>query len=172
MFAALFGIRLKNALIFALSDDRFLRHKEKSDLPEPFQGKRFTQLGIPERKALVIAQDLVSRGYNDISLYDDSRENLNAFKIICKAFPEIVYKSHFIDPTWKVRLEEFKVSELRQKTLTSGRKSAELILENHSRSGKDPEAGLKILDEGGEVSLGRGVLLRKDGSRFLLAKAD
>ena len=172
LFAALFGIRLKNSLIFALSDDRFLRHKEKSDLPEPFQGKRFAQLAIPERKALVIAQDLVTRGYNDISLYDDSRENLNAFKVIREAFPEIVYKSHFIDPTWKVRLEEFKASELRQKTLTSGRKSAALILENHYRFRKNPDAGLKMLEEGREVVVEQGMLLRKDGSRFVLAKAD
>ena len=171
LFSALFGIRLKNALIFALSDARFLKHKEKAGLPEPFQGKRFAQLGIPERKALVIAQDLVNKGYNDVSLYDDSRENLNAFKVIREAFPEIVYKPHFIDPTWKVRLEEFHLSGALQKTLIGGKKSALLILENHSQFHKDPGAGLKFLEEGGGAPLGQGMFLRKDDSRFILSQA-
>lgn len=170
LFSALFGIRLRNSLIFNLSDERFLRFKESLELPGPFQGRRYAGLSIPERKALVIAQDLVTKGYNDISLYDDSRENLNAFKVIREAFPETIYKPHFIDPTWKVRLEEFQLSESRKKTLIGGKKSALLILENHSRFRGDSESGLKVLEEGGGVSLGLGIFLKKDGVRFILSK--
>ena len=172
LFKALFGIRLRNARIFALSDARFLKHKQNAELPDSFSGQSFAELSIPERKALVIGQDLASRGYNDISLYDDSRENLNAFKVIRKAFPEITYKPHFIDPTWHLRLEEFRLSELPEKSLTRGVESARLILENHSRFRENPEEGLRTLEKAGQVPLESGLLLRKDGAKFLLAKKD
>jgi hypothetical protein len=163
LFQGLFGIRLRNALIFNLSDERFMRHMEGRELPpnlpENFAGKTYAKLSVPERKALVIGQDLAARGYNDISLYDDSRENLNAFKVIHKAFPEVAYQAHFIDPTWKVRVAEFRESGKPRKPLTSGRSSALILLENHSRYGENPEAGLRALEERGEVRLGGGVSL-------------
>ena len=169
LFSALFGIRLRNSLIFNLSDERFLRHKESLELPGPFRGRRYAELSVPERKALVIAHDLIAKGYNDVSLYDDSRENLAAFKVIREAFPGLVYKPHFIDPTWRVRLEEFRRSSADIKTLTRGRESAGLILENQTRFCENPEAGLKILDEGGEVPVNEGdILLRKTEGKFAL----
>ncbi len=176
LFAGLFGIRLKNSLIFALSDERFMRHmenREGRDFPEPFRGRRYAELRIPERKALVIARDLVARGYNDISLYDDSRENLTAFKVIREAFPEVSYKPHFIDPTWRMRLGEFRRSGSSRKLLTRGRDSALLILENHSRFREDPESGLRKLEAEGRLPLDGGDLeLRKEGTRFRLEKRD
>ena len=162
LFQGLFGIRLKNALIFNLSDERFIRHK----------GEQYAKLSVPERKALVIGQDLAARGYNDISLYDDSRENLNAFKVIQKTFPEVAYQPHFIDPTWKVRLAEFRESGKPRKPLTSGRSSALILLENHSRYGENPEAGLRALEERGEVRLGAGVsLVLEEGKYALVTKS-
>jgi|GEM_PF-1499190 len=175
LFQGLFGIRLRNALIFNLSDERFIRHKEERglppDLPEGFAGKSYAKLSVPERKALVIGQDLAARGYNDISLYDDSRENLNAFKVIHKAFPGVAYHPHFIDPTWKVRLEEFRASEATRKALTSGRSSALILLENHSRYAENPEAGLRALEERGEVKVGGGVSLVLAEGKYALVKS-
>jgi hypothetical protein len=163
LFQGLFGIRLKNSLIFNLSDERFLRHKDGKELPEAlrevFSGRSFSKLTVPERKALVIGQDLAARGYNDVSLFDDSRENLAAFKVIHKAFPQITYRPHFIDPTWHARLEEFRASGKPRKALTSGRASALILLEHHSRYHENPEAGLRTLQERGAVSLEGGVRL-------------
>jgi hypothetical protein len=172
LFHGLFGIRLRNALIFNLSDERFLRHKETRELPEHFAGKSYAKLSVPERKALVIGQDLVARGYNDISLYDDSRENLNAFKVIHKAFPSVVYHPHFIDHTWKMRLQEFREADKTRKPLTSGRASALLLLEHHSRYGENPEAGLRALEERGEVRLGGGVSLVLKEGKYALVKTE
>jgi hypothetical protein len=172
LFQGLFGIRLRNALIFNLSDDRFLRHKESRELPALFAGKTYAALSVPERKALVIGQDLAARGYNDISLYDDSRENLDAFKVIHKAFPEVAYQPHFIDPTWKVRLAEFRESGKPRKALTSGRSSALILLENHSRYGENPEAGLRALEERGEVRLGGGVSLVLAEGKYALVRRE
>jgi len=179
LFSGLFGIRLKNSLIFALSDERFTRHMERressegSSFPEPFRGRRYAQLRIPERKALILARDLVARGYNDLSLYDDSRENLAAFKVIREAFPGVSYKSHFIDPTWRMRLKEFRQSAAGSKSLTRGRDSALLILEHHSRFRENPEEGLRVLDAEGRVLLDReneGLMLCKEGAKFSVRK--
>jgi hypothetical protein len=163
LFHGLFGIRLKNSLIFNLSDERFLRYKDGTDLPadlrEAFSGRSFSRLTVPERKALVIGQDLAARGYNDVSLFDDSRENLGAFKVIHKAFPQITYRPHFIDPSWHARLEEFRASGKPRKALTSGRASALILLEHHSRYHENPEAGLRSLQERGTVTLEGGVKL-------------
>jgi hypothetical protein len=174
LFHGLFGIRLKNALIFNLSDERYLRHKDGKDLPEilreTFAGRKFSKLTVPERKALVIGQDLAARGYNDISLFDDSRENLAAFKVIAKAFPQITYRPHFIDPTWAVRLKEFLESDKTRKPLTSGRASALILLEHHSRYGENPGAGLRALQERGAVSLGGGIRLVCAEGKYALEK--
>ncbi len=173
LFHGLFGIRLRNSLIFNLSDERFLRHKESKELPQAFAGKTYAKLTVPERKALVIGQDLAARGYNDISLYDDSRENLAAFKVIHRAFPEITYRPHFIDPAWRVRLGEFRASGKLRKPLASGRASALILLEHHSRYRENPEAGLRALQERGGVSLGGGVrLVHADGKYALERNED
>lgn len=170
LFQGLFGIRLKNSLIFNLSDERFLRHKQGGDLPDSFAGKTYAKLTVPERKALVIGQDLAARGYNDVSLYDDSRENLAAFKVIHRAFPEITYRPHFIDPTWRVRLGEFRESGKTRRVLTSGRASALILLEHHSRYGENPEAGLRALQERGSVSLEGGMRLVFAGGKYALER--
>jgi hypothetical protein len=176
LFDGLFGIRLKNSLIFNLSDDRFLRHKDGRDLPESlreaFSGRTFSKLSVPERKALVIGQDLAARGYNDVSLFDDSRENLAAFKVIHKAFPQITYKPHFIDPTWAARLEEFRQSGKPRKALTSGRASALILLEHHSRYRENPGAGLRALQERGAVSLEGGLRLVCAEGKYALERKD
>lgn len=175
LFQGLFGIRLRNSLIFNLSDERFLKYKDAVEVPEAlrehFSGRSFSRLTVPERKALVIGQDLAARGYNDISLFDDSRENLNAFKVIHTAFPHITYRPHFIDPTWTVRLKEFRegIAEGRtRKPLTSGRASALILLEHHSRYGENPEAGLRALQEKGAVALGGGVKLTYADGKYAL----
>lgn len=178
LFQGLFGIRLKNSLIFNLSDERFLRYKDSAELPEAlretfgeaFAGRRFSKLSVPERKALVLGQDLAARGYNDISLFDDSRENLAAFKVIGKAFPGITYRPHFIDPTWSVRLEEFRAGDKARKPLTSGRASALILLGHHSRYGENPEAGLRALQERGSVTLTGGVRLTFAEGKYALEK--
>jgi hypothetical protein len=174
LFQGLFGIRLRNALIFNLSDERFIRHKESRELPpdlaDRFAGKTYARLSVPERKALVIGQDLAARGYNDISLYDDSRENLNAFKVIHKAFPGVTYHAHFIDPAWRVRFAEFRESSAVRKALTSGRSSALILLEHHSRYADNPEAGLRALQERGEVRLGGGISLTLSEGKYALEK--
>lgn len=168
LFAGLFGVRLRNSLIFNLADERFLRHKEGKELPEHFAGRSYARLTTPERKALVIGQDLAARGYNDISLYDDSRENLQAFKVIQKAFPEVKYHAHFIDPTWKARLREFMESGAARKALARGRSSALILLEHHSRYLENPEAGLRALEERGEVKLEGGAKLVLDEGKYAL----
>jgi hypothetical protein len=171
LFAGLFGIRLRNSLIFNLADERFQRHKEGLGLPEPFAGRSYAKLTTPERKALVIGQDLAARGYNDISLYDDSRENLQAFKVIQKAFPDVKYHAHFIDPTWKTRLREFVESGAERKALVRGRSSALLLLEHHSRYHENPEAGLRALEERGEVKLEGGAnLVLREGKYALVQR--
>lgn len=175
LFQGLFGIRLRNSLIFNLSDERFLKYKDAAEVPEALRehlsDRRFSKLTVPERKALVIAQDLAARGYNDISLFDDSRENLNAFKVIHKAFPHITYRPHFIDPTWTVRLAEFREGASQGKTrkpLISGRASALILLEHHSRYGENPEAGLRALQERGSVTLTGGVKIVYDEGKYAL----
>jgi hypothetical protein len=174
LFQGVFGIRLKNSLIFNLSDERFLKYKDAIEVPEGlrdhFSGRSFSKLSVPERKALVIGQDLAARGYNDISLFDDSRENLNAFKVIHKAFPHITYRPHFIDPTWSMRLREFREADTARKALTSGRASALILLEHHSRYGENPEAGLRALQERGAVTLTGGVKLTFGEGKYGLVK--
>lgn len=179
LFHGLFGIRLRNSLIFNLSDERFLKYKDTVEVPvalrEHLSGRRFSRLTVSERKALVIGQDLAERGYNDISLYDDSRENLKAFKVIHTAFPHIVYRPHFIDPTWTVRLREFREAAVEGKTrkaLSSGKASALLLLEHHSPYRENPEAGLCVLQERGHVLLAGGVMLTHAEGRYALERTE
>jgi hypothetical protein len=113
----------------------------------------FATLSVSQRKALVIAEDLVGRGFNDISFYDDSRENLESFKVMRQAFPHVTYKPHFIDPTWKARLAEFSGSGSESKALIKGANSARIILEHHSGAGADPHDLLKGLLAGTPVKL-------------------
>ena len=83
----------------------------------------------------------------------------------------MTYKPHFIDPTWNVRLQEFRKSLSEKKLLTRGIESALLILENHSHYHKDPEAGIQRLSTTGEVILTSGdTAIRKEEGRFYLVK--
>ncbi|MDB5102539.1 MAG: hypothetical protein JWP91_228 [Fibrobacteres bacterium] len=153
LFRSLFGVRLSNELIFAVSDQRFSGYKDRGaaargqEPPIPF-----SKLSVSQRKALVIAEDLVGRGFNDISFYDDSRENLESFKVMRQAFPHVVYKPHFIDPTWKARLGEFWESGSESKPLIKGANSVRIILEHHCAAGADPVI-LRGLAEGGPIRL-------------------
>jgi hypothetical protein len=128
--------------------------------------------GVVGGEALVIGQDLAARGYNDISLYDDSRENLEAFKVVHKAFPAIVYRPKFIDPTWRARIAEFLATGKSRKPLTSGRASALILLEHHSRYAENPEAGLRALQERGAVTLEGGVRLTCAEGKYALERRD
>jgi phosphoserine phosphatase len=176
LFRGLYGITLRNSLVFNLSDERFLRHKDGQELPETLRGalseRTFSKLTVSERKALVIGQDLAARGYNDISLYDDSRENLEAFKVVHKAFPAIIYRPKFIDPTWRARIAEFLATGKSRKPLTSGRASALILLEHHSRYAENPEAGLRALQERGAVTLEGGVRLTCAEGKYALERRD
>jgi hypothetical protein len=127
LFRSLFGVRLANEYIFAVSDARFAGYKDRSGGVTPF-----ARLSVSQRKALVIAEDLVGRGFNDISFYDDSRANLDSFSVMREAFPHVTYRPHFIDPTWKARLEEFLASGKERKTLVKGLASVRIILEHHT----------------------------------------
>jgi hypothetical protein len=135
LFKSLFGIRLAKEHIFAVSDARFARFKDQD------RERRFTSLSIAERKALVIAEDLVGRGFNDISFYDDSRENLDSFKVLREAFPHVVYKPHFIDPTWRARILEFLDSGKERKCLIKGLGSAHNLREGAVLAGADSGGG-------------------------------
>ncbi len=149
LFRSLFGVRLSNELIFAVSDERFSGYKDRAagargdGPPVPF-----AKLSVSQRKALVIAEDLVGRGFNDISFYDDSRENLESFKVMRRAFPHVVYKPHFIDPTWKARLAEFWESGAEHKPLIKGASSVRIILEHHAGKDTDAYAALRDLESG------------------------
>jgi hypothetical protein len=155
LFRSLFGVRLSNELIFAVSDQRFSGYKDRragkgggGEPPVPF-----AKLSVSQRKALVIAEDLVGRGFNDISFYDDSRENLESFKVMREAFPHVVYKPHFIDPTWKARLTEFWESGAERKPLIKGESSVRIILEHHSRDYGGMQEALRGLAEGHAIRL-------------------
>ena len=157
LFRSLFGVRLSNELIFAVSDARFSGYKDRGaklkesrgiDPPIPF-----AKLSVSQRKALVIAEDLVGRGYNDISFYDDSRENLESFKVMRQAFPHVVYKPHFIDPTWAARLEEFRLSGSESKSLIKGASSVRIILEHHGERAVDLNSAMRALEAGRAVKL-------------------
>jgi hypothetical protein len=155
LFRSLFGIRMANEHIFAVSDRRFSVYKDsRSQAGEGgMAAVRFSSLSIAERKALVIAEDLVGRGFNDISFYDDSRENLESFKVMREAFPHVIYKPHFIDPTWKARLLEFWESGAESKSLIKGASSVRILLEHQSRFGADMEPALLNLLEGRSIRL-------------------
>jgi len=170
LFRQLFGIRLSKSLIFAVSDSRFSRFKDRSGVA----GERpFASFSIAERKAIVILQDVVGRGFNDISFYDDSRANLEAFKHLAKRYPEIKFKAHFIDPTWTYRLKEFAASAEAQKRLTRGIQSARLILENHDLKSRPVDASLALLQSGVTLTLRiKPVALRIDSGRFELIKLE
>src|SRR5215217_2208212 len=50
LFAGLFGVRLRNSLIFNTSDERFLRHKESlesREILEHFSGRSYAKLTTP-----------------------------------------------------------------------------------------------------------------------------
>lgn len=157
LFWSLFQIRLAKEHIFAVSDQRFAGYKDRTfGLQESENGRLrqgFSTLSVAERKALVIAQDLVGRGYNDISFYDDSRENLDSFKVMRNAYPQVVYKPHFIDPTWRARLFEFWESGVEKKALIKGAISARIILEHHSSFGLDHESAMLNLLDGCAIRL-------------------
>lgn len=157
LFRSLFGIQLAKEHIFAVSDERFAAYKDKSlqafgsdpnRLPSPF-----SSLSVAQRKALVIAQDLVGRGFNDISFYDDSRENLNSFKVLVEAYPHVVYKPHFIDPTWAHRLAEFWESKAESKLLIRGASSVRILLEHHAFVDQNLEEVIRTLQNGTAIPL-------------------
>ncbi|MEO7424071.1 MAG: hypothetical protein ABI036_02725, partial [Fibrobacteria bacterium] len=150
LFKSIFGVRLSNELIFAVSDSRFSGYKDRGGLGGTAP---FASLSVPQRKALVIAQDLVGRGFNDISFYDDSRENLESFKVLRQAFPHVTYKPHFIDPTWTARLGEFLDSGAPSKALIKGASSVRIILEHHASPGTDPQSAMRQLAEGKAIRL-------------------
>jgi hypothetical protein len=150
LFRSLFGVRLANEFIFAVSDLRFSGYKDKRVGPG---GAPFSKLSVSQRKALVIAEDLVGRGFNDISFYDDCRANLESFKVMREAFPNVTYRPHFIDPTWSARLEEFLASPADRKTLIKGAGSVRILLEHHSRRAGDAEAALRGLQSGTPLRL-------------------
>jgi hypothetical protein len=95
----------------------------------------------------------VGRGFNDISFYDDSRENLDSFKVMRQAFPHVVYKPHFIDPTWTARLGEFRDSGAESKALIKGLSSVRIILEHHSRYRTDQREAMRLLESGAPLAL-------------------
>ncbi|MDB5051137.1 MAG: hypothetical protein JWO30_4208 [Fibrobacteres bacterium] len=150
LFRSIFGVRLSNELIFAVSDRRFSGYKDRGGMAG---SAPFSSLSVSQRKAMVIAQDLVGRGFNDISFYDDSRENLESFKVMREAFPHVTYKPHFIDPTWKARLGEFWTSGSESKALIKGASSVRIILEHHSAYGADHHPALQILLAGTPIRL-------------------
>lgn len=150
LFKSLFGVRLANELIFAVSDERFASYKDRR---ERDRAAPFAAHSIAQRKALVIAEDLVGRGFNDISFYDDSRENLDSFKVMREAFPHVTYRPHFIDPTWKARLAEFVESGMPSKALLKGAHSVRLILEHHSAYNVHHEPALLNLLDGKPIRL-------------------
>ena len=150
LFRSLFGIRLAKELIFAVSDSRYAGYMDRADAAGL---GRFSSLPVAGKKALVIAEELVGRGFNDISFYDDSRENLESFKVLRQAYPHVVYKPHFIDPTWKVRLSEFWESGKASKSLTKGVSSVRILLEHHSSFRSDLEPALLTLLEGNSIRL-------------------
>ncbi len=154
LFRSLFGVRLSNELIFAVSDQRFTGYKDRGAVARGLEpAVPFAKLSVSQRKALVIAEDLVGRGFNDISFYDDSRENLESFKVMRQAFPHVTYKPHFIDPTWTARLAEFWESGLESKSLIKGANSARIIIEHHASPGMDHLAALRGLLEGRAILL-------------------
>lgn len=166
LFRSLFGIRLAKEHIFAVSDLRFAGYKDRR------VERSFSTLSIAQRKALVIAEDLVERGFNDISFYDDSRENLESFKVLREAYPHVTYKPHFIDPTWKARIGEFMDSEAPRKCLIKGLGSVRIILEHHSRYPGNPNPAVQDLHAGKAVPLETCPLwLIYEAERYYLVKA-
>ena len=175
LFRSLFEIHLAKEHIFAISDQRFTSYKdsarEKFYQSTSLLSGRFSNLSVAERKALVIAEDLVGRGFNDISFYDDSRENLNSFKVLREAYPEVVYKPHFIDPTWKARLSEFLESKLETKLLIKGESSIRIILEHHSNFGNRHADTMLRLLEGQSIPLETyPIVIVKESNRFYLQR--
>lgn len=169
LFRSLFGVRLANEFIFAVSDARFSGYKDRRIGPG---GVPFSSLSVSQRKALVIAEDLVGRGFNDISFYDDSRANLESFKVMRQAFPHVAYRPHFIDPTWAARLEEFLASSADRKTLIKGAGSVKILLEHHSRRAGGAEAALQELQEGRPIKLDSvPVWICYEDGKYCLSKA-
>lgn len=169
LFRSLFGVRLANEFIFAVSDERFSGYKDRRVGPG---GVPFSRLSVSQRKALVIAEDLVGRGFNDISFYDDSRANLESFKVMRQAFPHVAYRPHFIDPTWGGRLEEFLASASERKTLIKGAGSVRILLEHHSRPAPEPESALRDLMDGRPIRLDTGpVWICYEDGKFCLRKS-
>jgi hypothetical protein len=165
LFKGLFGIALRKSLIFTLSDVRYAAFREGKELPEPFHGKRWDSLSIPEKKAAILLAEVAGRGFNDISFYDDSRDNLDVFKTAKALVPGVKYRPHFIDPTWTVRLNEFRNGDAPRLLLVRGRISACLIWKHHGRtySGRKKmefedvqkalEGGEPVILKGGDLGL-------------------
>lgn len=172
LFRALFGIELRKSLIFTASDARFAAYRDGQSLPEPFRGRRWEALSIPERKAAILLAEVAARGYNDISFYDDSRANLDAFKAAKALLPGVKYKPHFIDPTWTVRLREFRESGEPRLRLVRGADSAALIWKHHGRRFWGFDAVRTKMAAGEPVPLkGGGLELRLEDGRWWVARA-
>ncbi len=163
LFQGLFGIRLRKDLIFTVSDSRFMRYKDK--------GGPFSALPVSDRKAAVVAEELIRRGYNDISFYDDSRENLERFRRLSQAFPGVRFRPHFIDPTWSNRLREFETGEAFRKALQRGLVSVNLILEHHLGEGKDCRSAVEKLQSGISLDLpGKSIRLTCEAGKYYLER--
>jgi hypothetical protein len=162
LFRSLFGVRLANEYIFAVSDARFSGYKDRA----ADSGLPFSKLSVSQRKALVIAEDLVGRGFNDISFYDDS------FKVMRQAYPHVTYRPHFIDPTWKARLQEFLNTGKERKPLIKGATSVKILLEHHTRWGLDHEPAMLNLLEGKPIRLDTlPVEIAYEDGKFVLRRA-
>lgn len=158
-FSHAFGVVLKKGLIFTVSDARFMRFHDRYSEPDLQQGgeglasspRSFSEATVSEKKALVVIRHLVKRGYNPIRLYDDSPDNLHAFKALSAQFPGIDFEAHRIDPTWRGRLADFMASDKNQKALTRGEVSAKLILEHQGKAPVDQE--MERLHRDGKIDL-------------------
>lgn len=186
-FRSLFGIRLARENIFAVSDLKFSQYKDQNargkgsdrggikgqvQKNEIELRKKFLSLSVAERKALVIAEDIIGAGFNDISFYDDSRENLESFKNLRLQFSDVVFKPHFIDPTWKIRLHEFHQSTLVRKLLIKGLVSIKIILEHHGMPNLNLIEALNILEEKGAINLEpMPITLIKESNKYYLCRS-
>lgn len=169
LFRSLFGVRLAREFIFAVSDARFSGYKDRGAGPGEVP---FSRLSVSQRKALVIAEDLVGRGFNDISFYDDSRANLDSFKVMRRAFPHVIYRPHFIDPTWTARLDEFMAAPAERKVLVKGAGSVKILVEHHARRAGSYESVLRDLESGLPVGLDSvPVWICLEKGRFCLRKS-
>jgi hypothetical protein len=163
LFKNLFGIELHKDLVFTISDERYTRFKDKS--------QKYSDLSVAQKKAMVIADELISKGYNDISFYDDSRENLLRFSELKERFPDIIFKAHFIDPTWSRRLKEFQAGDTQEKILQKGLVSVKIILQYHYEGPMKLEACLQALERDECLLLNpSGIAIRSQNGKYVLTK--